>query len=257
MLGRGQRADMSRPPSPEPEKPAAQPWGWLASLGLGIFAAFVGQIPALAALFLFHEQGLRPAKVEGLASDGVAVIILICVSTPVQVGLLFWFARRKAPSALDYLALRFPRKHDIALLVLAAVALPAVSDGLGSLLGMKIVTPFQYDIYLSARAAGALPWLWLTVVIVGPVGEETLFRGFFFRGWQKSPSRPWSAIGATALLWAIVHIQYNVLVIGQIFTVGLVFGWVRWATGSTASTIFLHAALNTAGITETFFALRG
>jgi membrane protease YdiL (CAAX protease family) len=195
---------------------------------------------------------------EGLASDGVAVIILICVSTPVQVGLLFWFARRKAPSALGYLALSLPRSRDIRLLVIVAAALLAAGDGLGWLFGTRIVTPFQTDIYRSARTADALPWLWLTTVIVAPIGEETLFRGFLFRGWQGlSDSGPWIAIGATALLWAVVHIQYNTLIVGQVLLVGLAFGWVRWATGSTISTILLHAGFNAVGMTETYFALRG
>ena len=79
-----------------------------------------------------------------------------------------------------------------------------------------------------------------------------------FRGWQRSSSSgPWIAIGATALLWAIIHVQYNVLVIGHVLLVGLAFGWVRWVTGSTVSTILLHAALNAVGLTETYFTLRG
>ncbi len=104
MPMRGQRTDLSDLPSPEPERPT-KAWGWLASLGLGIVAAVTGQIPALAALSLFHERGLGLAKLQGLERDAVAVIILICVSTPVQVGLLFWFARRKVASAFGYLAL--------------------------------------------------------------------------------------------------------------------------------------------------------
>ena len=141
MLMRGQRADPSHPPSPEPER-QPRAWGWLASLGLGIVAAVTAQIPALAALSLFHERGLSPAKLEGLASDGVAVIILICGSTPLQVGLLFWFARRTPPSALGYLAL-VSRSRDIRLLVLVAAALLAAGDGLGWLFGTKLSRPFK------------------------------------------------------------------------------------------------------------------
>ena len=241
--------------SSRPGLPAHSP-GWLATLGLGMVAALTGQIPALAALSWSRERGLSLAELGGLTSDGVAVIILICVSTPVQVGLLFWFAHRRSPSALDYLALKLPRKRDITLLALVAAGLIAAGDGFNWLSGSKIVTPFQNDIYLSARAAGALPWLWLTVVVVAPIGEETLFRGFLFRGWQRSPSNPWAAIGATALLWALVHVQYNSLVIGQVLLAGLAFGWVRWATGSTIATILLHALLNAAGMTETYLALR-
>ena len=257
FLVRDQRTDFSDLPSPEPERPM-RVWGWLATLVLGVVAAVVSQIPALAALILFHEPGASFAKLQGSAGDGVAVIILICVSTPIQVGLLFWFARLRVPSPLGYLALTLPRKRDITLLVLVVMAVIAAGDGLNLLFGARIVTPFQTDIFRSARTADALPWLWLTVVLVAPIGEETLFRGFLFRGWQRSSSSgPWIAIGATALLWAIIHVQYDVLVIGQVLLVGLAFGWVRWVTGSTVSTILLHAALNAVGLTETYFTLRG
>ncbi len=161
-------------------------WGWLATLGLGIFAAAIAQVPALAALSWWHEGGFSLAKLQGLKSDGVAVIILICVSTPIQVGLLFWFARRRSPSALDYLALKLPRKRELILLAVVAAGIAAAGDGFNWLSGNGIVTSFQNEIYLSARAAGATPWLWLTVVVAAPIGEETLFRGFLFRGWQRS-----------------------------------------------------------------------
>ena len=129
FLIRDQRTDFSDPPSPEPERPM-RVWGWLASLVLGVVAAVVGQIPALVALILFHERGVSLAKLHGLAGDGVAVIILTCVSTPIQVGLLFWFARLRVPSPLGYLALTLPCKRDIILLVLVVMAVIAAGDGL-------------------------------------------------------------------------------------------------------------------------------
>lgn len=230
----------------------AKLWIWLSTLGLGVAAALLAQIPALAALAIFDRRGLSSA----LASDGVAVILTICVSTPVQVGLLVWFARRRSASAIDYLALRLPSPRALGLLALGAVALLAATDGLSWLLAGNAVTSFQSDVYRSARAAGATPWLWLTIVVAAPIGEELLFRGFLFRGWQTAAGTPWAAIVATAALWAIVHVQYSVIVIAQVMLVGLAFGWVRWATGSTISTILLHACLNAAGLAETYFSLQ-
>jgi uncharacterized protein len=246
----------SEPSNPVPIRRTAFR-SWLATLGLGVVAAVAGQIPALAVLSWSYGDEFSLAKLQGMAGNGEAVIILVCVSTPVQLGLLFWFARRRSSSALNYLALNLPKKGHILRLFLAAAALFALGDGVNWLLGGRIVTPFQIDIYRSAERSGALPWLWLTVVIVAPIGEETLFRGFLFQGWRRSPNDAWAAIGATALLWALVHVQYNPLIIGQIFVVGLALGWVRWTTGSTISTIFLHALLNSVGLAETHFALRG
>ena len=89
-------------------------------------------------------------------------------------------------------------------------------------------------------------------VVATPIGEEIIFRGFLFRGWLKSPRDVWPVIVATALLWAIIHLQYDWYVIGQIFVGGVFLGWIRWATGSTILTILLHALINTEGMIETF-----
>lgn len=232
-------------------------WGWLATVGLALVAAVASQLPALAAVSWLHGYGFSFAKLQHMTGDGVAVITLVCVSTPVQVGLIFWFARLRNSSAVEYLALTLPQKRDIVILLLSAALLFAASDGLSWLLGKNVVPSFQDDIYRSAASAGAQVWLWLAVVIVAPIGEEILFRGFLFRGWQRSSDDAWVAIGATAVLWAIVHLQYDPLVIGEILMAGLVLGWVRWRTRSTISTILLHSLLNAGGIAETYFQLRG
>lgn len=249
------RGDKFTESSPK-ESARAKCWNWLSTFSLGIAAVLLGQIPAVWALYNFHGLEVASNDIAHLATNAVAVVLLICVSTPIQTGLLFWMAQWRSPPALDYLALRFPSKSQLALLVLAAAGLLVASDASSWLLGSDVVTSFQTDTYRSARAAGVLPWLWLAVVIVAPIGEETLFRGFLFRGWQRSAGVPWAAIGATALLWAVVHVQYNAFVIAEVLVVGLALGWMRWATRSTVSTIFVHALLNAAGMAETYLKFR-
>ena len=201
--------------------------------------------------------GFDLVKYQHMASDGVAVIALILVSTPVQVSLLFCFSRPRSSSAVEYLGLTPPRKRDLVLLPLVGAALLATTDGTNWFLGEKIVTAFQDDISRSGASAGALAWLWLAVVVVAPIGEEVLFRGFLFQGWRRSPDDVWIAVVGTAILWAAIHVQYNIFVVGEIFLIGLALGWVRWRTGSAISTILLHAFLNSAGMVETYFQLGG
>ena len=132
-----------------------------------------------------------------------------------------------------------------------------IGDGLSWLVGHNIVTPFQSDIYRTASEAGWLPLLWFAVVVVTPIGEETLFRGFLFRGWLRKPGDAWLVIVVTALLWALMHVQYDWYVIGQVFVSGLLLGWLRWATGSTILTILLHGLINFEGMLESALALHG
>lgn len=230
------------------------PWGRWTTLGLGVIAMLVGQLVALTALVWWTGQGFT--HWINFTGDGVAVILTTCISSPVQVLLLVLMARQTKASAADYLGIKLPRKRDLMFGIIAVSIFVVVVDGISWLFGHNIVTQFQLDIYRTASAAGWLPWLWLTIVIVAPIGEETLFRGFLLRGWTRSPRDAWSAIVLTALLWSVIHLQYDLYVIGQVFVYGLILGWFRWTSGSTILSMLLHGLINCEGMFETFIALR-
>jgi membrane protease YdiL (CAAX protease family) len=230
-------------------------WGRLASFGLGFIAMLAGQMAALMALSWWIGAGL--GHMPDFGGDGLAVTLVIFVSTPVQVLLLAAFAQRAGGSAACYLGLTLPRRSEMLFGAAAVVALIIVSNAVSWLLGHDIVTPFQTDLFRTADAAGWLPLLllWLAVVVVTPIGEEILFRGFLFRGWLRSPRDAWAVIVVTALLWALIHVQYDWYVIAQVFSFGLLLGWMRWATGSTILTMLLHAMINLEGMIETLVTL--
>ena len=229
-----------------------KPWGRSATLGLGLIALLVGQLAGLIVLALW--SGVSLTSLSDFADNGVAAVLIICVSTPVQVLLLVLMARQTGASAADYLGLTLPRKSDVVVGIIAVVIFIAVVNGISFLLGHNIVSQFQLDIYRTARTAGYLPWLWLTVVVVAPIGEETLFRGFLFRGWHRAPRDAWPVIILTALLWGFIHLQYELYYILQVFAYGLMLGWFRWVTGSTILTMLLHGLVNCEGTLETFIA---
>jgi membrane protease YdiL (CAAX protease family) len=232
-----------------------KPWGRWATFGLALVAMLVGQAVALPVLIWWY--GLDLVQLAHLAADGVAITLIVCISTPVQVLLLVLMARRRGTSVVDYLALTLPRKRDVVVGLIAIVICIIVGNGISWLIGGAIVSQFQLDIYRTASAAGYLPWLWLTLVVVGPIGEETLFRGFLFRGWHRTPRDVWLVIFVTALFWAIAHLQYNLYFLTQVFVSGLVLGWFRWKAGSTILTMLLHGLFNFEGMVETFLTLHG
>ena len=118
-------------------------------------------------------------------------------------------------------------------------------------LGRDIVTPFQVDTYRSARDAGMLPLLWFALVIAAPVAEEIMFRGFLFRGWITSERWAIPGILIISALFAAIHIQYDWFGILQVFFIGLLFGLVRWRSGSTTLTILMHVFANFWATVET------
>jgi hypothetical protein len=230
-----------------------QPWGRFATFGLGLVAMLGGQATALLALTWWFGRSI--AQIPDFTGDGVAVTIVIFVSIPVQLLLLYLLTQRPGGSAADYLGLKWPSRGELMFGIAATVALIVAGNALSWLLGRVIVTPFQIDIYRTASAAGWLPLLWLAVVVVTPIGEESLFRGFLFRGWLRAPRDAWPVIALTASLWAIVHVQYDWYVIAQVFGFGVLLGWLRWATGSTILAMVLHGLINFEGMLETMISL--
>jgi uncharacterized protein len=231
-----------------------KPWGRWATLGLGLIALLGGQLVVLTILIWWYGLNLTRLP-DLLVVDGVLVTLSVCIATPVQVALLALMARQKGAGAAVYLGLTLPRKGDLVLGIISVAIFTAAADGVSRILGYNLVTQFQLDIYRTASAAGWLPWLWLALVVVGPIGEETLFRGFLFRGWHRSPRDAWAVIMTTALLWALTHVQYNPYFMAQIFVYGLVLGWFRWESGSTILTMVLHGLVNFEGVLETVVAV--
>jgi membrane protease YdiL (CAAX protease family) len=229
-----------------------KPWGRWSTLGLSLVALFGGQGVALAILVWWY--GLSLTHWPDLMVDGVLVTLSVYIATIVQTALLAFMTRRRGVSTAVYLGLTLPRKRDVVLGIAAITIVGAATDGLSKILGLDAITQFQSDIYRSASAAGWLPWLLLGIVVVGPIGEETLFRGFLFRGWHRSPGDARVAIIVTALLWAMSHVQYNLYLIAQVFLYGLVLGWFRWKSGSTILTMLLHGLVNFLGMLETVVA---
>jgi len=229
-----------------------QLWGRFSSLGLAAVALLVGQFIALAALTLVY--GLPLAQLPNLAGDGVAVTVIILVSTPIEVALLMLFAARCGPVA-EYLGWTVPKRADVIFGVVVVAAFIVVADIISWLAGHGLVTSFQTDIYSTASSQGWLVLLWLSIIVVTPFGEETLFRGFLFRGWFREPKDAWPAIIGTAALFALLHVQYDWFVIAQVFGFGILLGWMRWVSGSTLLTMLLHGLINFEGMIETLIGL--
>jgi membrane protease YdiL (CAAX protease family) len=103
---------------------------------------------------------------------------------------------------------------------------------------------YAVDLYRAARTDGTLPLLLLGTVIAAPLCEELLIRGFLYRGWAASRLGPSGAIVLTSAVWAVLHTQYDWLILAEIFCIGLLYGEVRRRGGSTTATMMLHATQN-------------
>ena len=226
----------------------AKPFGVVATFVIGAVALVAGQLSGIAALSGWY--GLNLTQVGTLSQDGGAIVLFILVSAPVQVAVLALAASYKG-SIAEYLGYKLPRLRETIVAIVAVVALIGAGDAVSWLAGRHIVDRFQSDIYQAAKSANLLPLLLIAIIVFIPIGEESLFRGFLFRGWLRSPLNAWPVIILTAAIFAVIHVQYDWFLIAQVFVFGIFFGWIRWVTGSTILTMLLHGLVNLEGMIET------
>lgn len=237
-------ADRSEPGA-EPE-PACRPWGpWTTICGT---TACVGLV--LLVQFGMLRIAIRAdpqANVEKLVSTGSFLAVSTLAGVPFALGSVWMLVAFRRCSVKWYLALRWPEARPAWISAGVLVLLLAGTDGLSYLLGRPIVPRWMVDVY---RTAGSLPLLVLAIVVGAPLVEETLFRGFLFRGIADSQFGPRTAVALSALFWACLHLQYDAFGIGQVLVIGIYLGIVRLVTRSVPLTMLLHALGNAVATVE-------
>jgi len=133
-----------------------------------------------------------------------------------------------------------PRRSEILVGIACLAALLIAFDLLTLAFGRDVVPRFMREAYVSARSSNSLVLFFLAVVVVAPIAEEVAFRGFLFRGLSATWLGVAGAMVLTSAAWAAMHVQYDWVTLAQIFLIGLLLGWLRWASGSTLLTILLQ-----------------
>jgi CAAX protease family protein len=253
-------SEVSSPPAPEPA-PGAGSW---AAAGQGAQAAgrpispdgatgwavlvfVIAQAIGTTFIWIWYSGDIPGST---LHFDGTVVALGALTINPLLVGLFWAIVRRHGLDAGDYFGLtRFSLRHFLTG-VLALATLAAALYAIAHFAKLDIVPTFQIDTYTSARRNGWLVPLLLAAVVVAPIGEEIMFRGFLYRGWVR-PGSVVTPIFVLTLLWTGMHLQYDWFGMSQVFVTGLLLGWLRWLSGSTALTIVLHMLVNLVATIET------
>jgi CAAX protease family protein len=222
--------------------------------GLFIFGAmFAGQL-AVFGYFVLQKAGpLDLPQAALMAATGVTISLSVIMGVPAVAGAC-WIAIRptRTPFA-DYLALRWTSWRNFAIGVVSLFVLVACWDLLSRALGREITPGFMGDVLKSAQADGALWLLVIAFCVAAPISEEFFARGFLYRGWSESFLRPAGAILLSSIAWTVLHLQYDWFFFGEVFSIGLLFGYIRYRTGSTWLTIVLHGLNNLAATLQTIW----
>jgi hypothetical protein len=291
-------------------RPGDGAWGFLATLGFTLLITFVYmalQVKlALAVLALTTaamsfgggggEAGggagsMKAARDVGAAlSNGFIVSLVILAAAPMGTALTVAaaFLKRGLPMR-EYFALKsVPLRTAVIWLLVTAASILLYDQVQSRLFDLPEVPDFMLNVYTTA---GSLPLLYVSFVLFAPLFEETLFRGFLFKGIQRGcdpprqcgcdpprqcgcdpprqcgcdnmtqrprhPLRQRGAIGSvgavviTSALWTAIHFQYDLYVMGNIFLLGLLIGAARLKTGSIGVPYAMHAVNNLMALAAT------
>ena len=157
--------------------------------------------------------------------------------------LLFLTARKE--SFVDRLRIRklpFPVILSTLVLSLGIIILVDEFDRIASLLFTPPEYLDQLGYMLKFDSFNMAVFLMFGIVVLAPLGEEILFRGFL----QKFLEEHWQdvtrAVLVTSLFFAIIHLNPFWLI--QIYILGVILGFLAWRTGSIWAGFILHAANN-------------
>jgi membrane protease YdiL (CAAX protease family) len=246
--------DIAKSELTEPQPTRRGPWKfWGTALwGVAIAAAWIicgALATALTLIRLAPPTDFSQDELRAFVFSHDEVLISAIGSGTIgafaMLALAVWLSR---VSLRDYLGLKLPRPRDLIIgfcgLVLLYVPLAIAGYFFGPLQSSK----YMINLYHSAVTSGRLPLLAAALIVLAPVSEEILIRGFLLPGWAASWIRPGGAIILTAALWALLHRQYEVITMVDVFAIGLLLGWIRQRSGSTLATILLHATQNAAAL---------
>jgi membrane protease YdiL (CAAX protease family) len=209
-------------------------WRWPQALaGLAIGAA------PEALLSLVALIGGAGSSSSGAVSAGSAALLAVSalVLYSWQTLAAWLFSLRTAGRALALWGFRRPNRAILWTVPVGLVAVYAVS-----LAHDLVVHPEQQPIVNEFPRSGAGAALFVVVaVVMAPLFEEIVFRGFLFRGFANSWGWVWGAV-ASAAVFGLAHLQLDVFV--PLAALGFVLAWAYKRTGSLWACIAMHGIFN-------------
>ena len=239
---------------PPPRRRVWKFWG-TALWGVFVFAAlFVGQITVLVYEVLQRGgTGDIVETVRAAAASGLTISLSVIMGLPAALAALWLAIRFTSTPFADYLALRWTSWKNFLIGIVGLVAVLVIWEQLSRWVGHEDRPGFMTDVLKSARADGALWLLIIAFCVAAPISEEFFARGFLYRGWSETALGPIGAIILSSLVWTGLHLQYDFFFFGEVFTLGLWFGYLRYRSGSTWLTIVLHGLNNLGAVAETIW----
>src|SRR6267143_514436 len=226
-------------------------WG-TALWGLFIFAGmFIGQIGVVAWLVLRQGGPIDIAAAVHVVGGGLTISLSVIMGLPAVLAALWIAIRLSRTPFADYLALRWTSWTNLLIGAVALFILVMGWDLLSRATGREVEPGFMGEVLKSASDDGALWLLVIAFCVAAPISEACFARGFLYRGWSESFLGPVGAVILSSMVWTVLHLQYDWFFLGEVFSIGLLLGYLRYRSHSIWLTVVLHGLNNLAAVLQT------
>ena len=226
-----------------PRSPPRKKW----SIVLGILLYLVGQFsaslfllpPLIRAGIISSREALDMAS--GIITTGTLWLLNIAniVSIALIVAVVLGFYKEKL-SSLGLTTKKIPKAllYGVVGFVVAFIVAGIVGYPIQQQFG---VDPTQEALSQTAAVPGLLPIVFLSGVVIAPIAEEIVFRGYLYKAFRDR-FKPSYAIILSAALFSAIHLE--LLAAAPLFVIGIVLAYVYEKTGNLMAPITLHVLNN-------------
>jgi membrane protease YdiL (CAAX protease family) len=172
----------------------------------------------------------------------------VTVIEPLAVPVAWFFGPRRYQVGWSALGFRRARPNALTLACGFLVGFYIISC-LNGLVVSAIFAPSTPAIVTAVAETTAPAWLLAASVVVAPICEEILFRGFAFAGLQARYGWKKAAL-LSSIAFALIHLEPAVVI--PLFAVGYLLSMLYRHTNSLWPGIALHAVINIIGVTAAY-----
>ncbi len=235
--GHGEPEARKPPKAAAPGRPFYLPqadWRWPAAVAGLLVGAAPQALLDVASLF---SGGTSTSSQKVTAASAIFLALVSLVLYGWQAFAAWLFSLRNAGRSLVLWGFRRPTRAYFWVVPAGLGAVYAISiahDALVHPHQQAIVSEFPHS------AVGVVMFV-LVAVVMAPVFEEILFRGFLFRGLANSFGWVWGAL-ISAAVFGGAHLQLDVFL--PLAALGFILAWAYQRTGSLWTNITMHALFN-------------
>lgn len=246
------KVDKSPKVSEETKRPK-RIWPWLILMPIWTYAAFVlAQLVIAGVIIALGKLGVDFAAVNSTVFVTVSTALIFVLALSIAVGVPYRLYKRKT-SWKDLGISDYPRWMDILLAVLVFVVYIFVSGIVVLVVSKLSPVPLENNQQLPFSSEmlimGWQYWLaFLTIVIIVPLAEELLFRGYLY-GKLRKISPIWASFLITSLAFGLAHLwsldgPLQIMVAIDTFVLSLFLCALRENTGAIWAAFLVHAIKN-------------